>query len=38
MDKSELLKALVEHNKMGNGYQIHLNEITNPPATLGRIE
>ncbi len=25
MDKSELLKALLEHNKTGNGYQIHLN-------------
>ncbi len=25
MDKSELLKALVEHNKTGNGYQIQLN-------------
>lgn len=25
MDKSELLKALLEHNKTGNGYQIQLN-------------
>lgn len=25
MELAELLKALVEHNKTGNGYQIHLN-------------